>query len=139
MEISIANNEAFCGKLFSFTSTRPDCVEGGKKMTEQQFKELVIFSMEKLSETDVKHQVIFTLPGDRNDGILRLQSGYKPDEQICFSTGVVARGDDHLVQHFLHYAADMKEMSAWLRDAQNADGIIESLMQLSARVDKGFD
>jgi hypothetical protein len=108
------------------------------KMAEQEFRELVVYSMGVLAEQDVRHQVIFTLPGNQNDGILRLQKGYKPDEQICFSTGAVAKGDDHLVQHFLHYAANMKEMSVWLRDARNADGIIDSLKQLSSRVDKGF-
>jgi hypothetical protein len=33
----------------------------------------------------------------------------------------------------------MEEMGAWLRDESNADAIIDSLKQLSARVDKGFD
>ena len=73
------------------------------------------------------------------DGILRLQKGYKLGAQICFSTGVYAKGDDHLVQHFLHYTASMDEMRSWLLDESNADEIINSLTELSARVDKGFD
>lgn len=76
------------------------------------------------------------------------RGSYKPSAEpvvmtskarICLSTGAVSPGDDHLVQHFLHYAADMEEMGAWLRDESNADAIIDSLKQLSARVDKGFD
>ena len=108
-------------------------------MTERNFRELVAFAMEKLAETDIGHQVCFDLPGGRNEGILRLQNGYKPGARICFSTGAVAKGDDHLVQHFLHYAADMDEMRSWLLDESNADEIIKSLTELSARVDKGFD
>jgi hypothetical protein len=33
----------------------------------------------------------------------------------------------------------MEEMSAWLRDEGNVDIVIDSLEQLSARVDSGFD
>ncbi len=108
-------------------------------MTERDFRELVVYSMARLAETDVMHQVSFSLLNEQNDGILRLQKGYKPDAQICFSTGAYAKGDDHLVQHFLHYAADMDEMHSWLLDESNADEIIKSLIELSARVDKGFD
>ena len=108
-------------------------------MTECNFRELVVYSMARLAETDVMHQVSFSLINEQNDGILRLQKGYKPDAQICLSTGAVAKGDDHLVQHFLHYAANMDEMRNWLLDENNADEIIKSLTDLSARVDKGFD
>ena len=108
-------------------------------MTEQEFRELVVYSMGILAEQDVMHQVSFQLFDGHNDGLLRLQRGYKSNARICLSTGAVSSGDDHLVQHFLHYAADMEEMSAWLRDESNADAIIDSLKQLSARVDKGFD
>ena len=108
-------------------------------MTERNFRELVAFAMGKLAEADIGHQVYFDLPGDRNEGILRLQNSYKPGAQVCFTTGAVAKGDDHLVQHFLHYAANMEEMRSWLLDESNADEIIKSLTELSARVDKGFD
>ena len=108
-------------------------------MTERNFRELVVYSMARLAETDVMHQVSFSLINEQNDGILRLQKGYKPDAQICLSTGAVAKGDDHLVQHFLHCAANMGEMRNWLLDESNADEIIKSLTDLSARVDKGFD
>ena len=108
-------------------------------MTERNFRELVVYSMARLAETDVMHQVSFSLLTEQNDGILRLQKGYKPEAAVCFSTGAVAKGDDHLVQHFLHYTANMEEMRSWLLDESNADEIIRSLTELSARVDKGFD
>ena len=108
-------------------------------MTEQEFRKLVVYSMGVLAEQDVMHQVSFQLLDGHNDGLLLLQRGYKSNARICLSTGAVSPGDDHLVQHFLHYAADMEEMGAWLRDESNADAIIDSLKQLSARVDKGFD
>ena len=108
-------------------------------MTEGSFRKLVVYSMARLAETDVMHQISFSLLNERNDGILRLQKGYKPDAQICLSVGAVAKGDDHLVQHFLHYAANMDEMRSWLLDESSADEIIKSLTELSARVDKGFD
>ena len=108
-------------------------------MTEQEFRKLVVYSMGRLAEMDVRHQVAFDLPNVRNDGILRLQRGYKPDEQVIFSTLAVAKGDDHQVQHFLHHAADMEEMSEWLRDEGNVDTVIASLHELSDRVDEGFD
>jgi hypothetical protein len=108
-------------------------------MTERNFRELVVYSMARLAETDVRHQVSFSLLNEQNDGILRLQRVRKPDAQICLSTGAYAKGDDHLVQHFLHYAADMDEMRSWLLDESNADEIIKGLTELSARVDKGFD
>jgi len=108
-------------------------------MTERIFREIVVYSMDKLSEANVGYQFSFDLPDGRNDGILRLQRGYKPEGKICFSTGAVAKGDDHLVQHFLHYAADMDEMRGWLQNAANADAVIKSLLELGARVDEGFD
>ena len=99
-------------------------------MTEQEFRKLVVYSMGVLAEQDVMHQVSFQLLDGHNDGLLRLQRGYKSNARICLSTGAVSPGDDHLVQHFLHYAADMEEMGAWLRDESNADAIIDSLKQL---------
>lgn len=108
-------------------------------MTERNFRELVVYAMARLAEMDIRDQVSFSLLNEQNDGILRLQRGYKPDAQVCFSVGAVAKGDDHLVQHFLHNAANMDEMRGWLRDESNADTVIRSLNQLSARVDRGFD
>ena len=125
------------GSLFHH-SDRPVWKEA-MEMTKQNFRELVVYSMGVLAEKDVMHQVSFQLLDGHNDGFLRLQRGYQPDAQICLSTGAVAPGDDHLVQHFIHYAANMEEMSAWLRDEGNVDTVIDSLEQLSARVDSGLD
>ena len=56
-----------------------------------------------------------------------------------FTTGVVARDDDHLVRHFFHSAPSLDELKSWFKNPDNADGIIASLQELSDRVDKGFD
>lgn len=109
------------------------------EMTESNFRELVVYAMAKLAEMDVMHQVKFSLLNQRNDGILRLQKGHSPDAQICLTIIAVAKGDDHLVQHYLHYAVNMDEMRIWLLDESNADEIIKSLNELSDRVDQGFD
>ena len=102
-------------------------------------KELVLKSMEILAEKHVGHSVLFGIGGTANDAVLRLEKGYRPDAQVYLTAGAVARGDDHLVQHFLHHAPSMEEMKTWLLDAENAAVIVDSLSQLSDRVDQGFD
>ncbi len=108
-------------------------------MTEDILRVLVLYSMKHLAEEGIMHSIRFTLINEHHDGVLRLEKGYKPDARVCFTTGAVAKGDDHLVQHYLHFAANMDEMRSWLLDESNADGIIRSLIELSARVDQGFD
>ena len=108
-------------------------------MTERISRELILKVMGILAEKDIRCGVRFPIAGTDNDGLLRLEKSYSPGAQVCLTTGAVARNDDHLVQHFLHHTATLDEMSAWLRDAENVDGIIKSLTQLSDRVDQGFD
>lgn len=62
-------------------------------MTEQEFRKLVVYSMGVLAEQDVMHQVSFQLLDGHNDGLLRLQRGYKSNARICLSTGAVSPGD----------------------------------------------
>ena len=102
-------------------------------------RELILKAMEVLTDRSVGQGVTFDIDGTNNRGFLKLEKGYTPDKQICMKTAVVQNGDDHLVQHFLHYAENMDEMRSWLLDESNADEIITSLTELSARVDKGFD
>ena len=102
-------------------------------------RELILKAMEVLADRRIGQGVTFDIDGTNHRGFLRLEKGYTPDRQICMKTAVVQSGDDHLVQHFLHYAANMDEMRCWLLDESNADGIITSLTELSARVDQGFD
>ncbi len=102
-------------------------------------RELILKAMELLADRQIGQGVTFDIDGTNNRGFLKLEKGYTPDKQICMKTAVVQHGDDHLVQHFLHYAENMDEMRSWLLDESNADGIITSLTELSVRVDKGFD
>ena len=107
-------------------------------MTELISRKFVLQAMELLADKKSRW-VEWDIKGTNNRAIMRLEKGYSSDEAVCLTTGSIARDDDHLVQHFLHHTVDMEEMSAWLRDIGNADGIIDSLMQLSNRVDEGFD
>ncbi len=102
-------------------------------------RELIVRAMELLADRRIGQGVTFDIDGTGNRGFLELEEGYASDSQICMKTAVVQNGDDHLVQHFLHYAENMGKMRSWLLDESNADGIIRSLTELSARVDKGFD
>ena len=108
-------------------------------MTERISRELILKVMGILADKDIGCSVQFPISGTDNFGLLRLEKGYTPDAQVYLTTGAAANGDDHLVQHFLHHTATLEEMSAWLRDAGNADGLIKSFTELSGRVDKGFD
>ena len=51
-------------------------------MTEQEFRKLVVYSMGVLAKQDVMHQVSFQLLDGHNDGLLRLQRGYKSNARI---------------------------------------------------------
>ena len=103
-------------------------------------KELILKVMKALAERGAVGQgLAFDIGGTDNSGFLKLDRGYAADKQVCLGTAVVRNGDDHLVQHFFHYEANMDEMKKWLLDPRNADGIIGSLTELSDRVDKGFD
>ena len=102
-------------------------------------RELILKAMELLAGRSIGQGVTFDIDGTNNRGFLKLEKGYASDKQVCMKTAAVQNGDDHLVQHFLHYAANMDEMRSWLLDESNADEIIKSLTELSARVDKGFD
>ena len=108
-------------------------------MTERISRELILKVMGILADKDIGCSVRFPISGTGNFGLLRLEKGYTSDAQVYLTTGAVADGDDHLVQHFFHHTASMEEMSAWLRDAGNADGLIKSFTELSDRVDEGFD
>ena len=108
-------------------------------MTERISRELILKVMGILADKDIGCSVRFPISGTGNFGLLRLEKGYRPDAQFYLTTGSVARDDDHLVRLFLHHTATMEEMSAWLRDAGNADGLIKSFTKLSDRVDEGFD
>ena len=107
-------------------------------MTELISKKYVLQSMELIADGKTQW-VQWDIGGTNNRAIIRLEKVYRPDAQFYLTTGSVARDDEHLVRHFLHHTADMEEMSAWLRDTGNADRIIDSLTQLSNRVDEGFD
>lgn len=107
-------------------------------MTELISRKYVLQAMELLSEGK-SQWVQWDIKGTNNQAMIRVEKGYRPDAQFYLTTGSVARDDDHLVRHFLHHTATMEEMSAWLHDAGNADIIINSLAQLSDRVDEGFD
>ena len=107
-------------------------------MTELISRKIVLQAMELLADKKTQW-VEWDIKGTNNRAIMRLEKGYSSDEEVCLTTGSVARDDDHLVQHFLHHAADMEEISTWLCDTGNANGIIDSLTQLSNRVDEGFD
>ena len=102
-------------------------------------KELILKAMEILADRNVGQGVAFDLAGTDQCGFLKLEKGYGPGREICLKTAAVENGDDHLVQHFYHYAGSPDEMKRWLLDARNADGILESLQQLSDRVAQGFD
>lgn len=102
-------------------------------------RDLILEAMELLADQSIGQGLTFDIDGTNNRGFLKLEKGYTSDKQVCLKTATVRNGDDHLVQHFLHYAANMDEMRSWLLDESNADGIIKSLIALSARVDKGFD
>ena len=108
-------------------------------MTERISRELVLKAMEILADQSIGQSVGFAVAGTNNRAMLRLEKGCSPESAVYLTTGAIARGDNHLVQHFYHHAASMDEMSVWLRDAGNADGIAESLAHLSDRVDQGFD
>ena len=108
-------------------------------MTERISRELIVKVMGILADKNVGFSVQFPIAGTDNNGLLRLEKGYKPDAQVYLTTGAVANGDDHLIQHFFHHTATMEEMSTWLRDDGNADGLIRSFTELSDRVDEGFD
>ena len=107
-------------------------------MTEDILKKLVFAAMNFLEDKAVGQGVRFDIPGTDNEGFLRLDRGYGP-APVVLITAAVPRGDDHVVQHFYHYAASFEEMRAWLRDVNNAEGILKSLKELSARASEGFD
>ena len=100
---------------------------------------LILRAMEYVAERNIGQGISFDIRGTDNIGFLKLERGFAPDRQVCLKTAVVRNGDDHLVQHFYHDTADLEGMRAWLRDPDNAEGIMESLQQLSGRVDQGFD
>jgi len=102
-------------------------------------KKLVLAAMEYLTDKPIGHGICFDIAGTDNEAILRLEKGYTADAQVYLTTGAVAKGDDHLVRHFFHSAPSMDEMKKWLQNPDNAEGIIDSLHQLSERVDQGFD
>ncbi len=108
-------------------------------MTEQDFRKLVVCTMQWLAENGPRYRYSFDILETGNEGRLFLQKGHTKDAQLWLTVGAAARGDDHLVQHFYHSAASLEEMKQWLTDPSNADGIIESLWKLSDRVDEGFD
>ncbi len=108
-------------------------------MTELISRKLILNVMRILADKDIGCSVRFQIAGTDNFGLLRLEKGYTPDTQVYLTTGAVANGDDHLVQHFLHHTATMEEMSRWLRETGNADVLIKSFTELSDRVDEGFD
>jgi len=72
-------------------------------MTEQEFRKLVVYSMGVLAEQDVMHQVSFQLLDGHNDGLLRLQRGYKSNARICLCTGAVSPGDLTVFLHLDHF------------------------------------
>ena len=123
---------------FSFPPFRPTARKGAVKMKAMIPKELVLKAMEVLAARSVGQSVTFSIDGTDHRGFLTLEEGYLSDKGVCLRTAVVQSGDDHLVQHFLHDAGSLSEMKDWLLDPSNADIIIESLQQLSARVAKGF-
>ncbi len=96
-------------------------------------------AMALLAGMDPGQGVQFPFPGTDHIAMIRLEKGYAPERRVCLTTGAVARGDDHLVRHFLHETASMEEMKAWLSDPGNADKIEKSLRELSERVSEGFD
>ena len=102
-------------------------------------KELVLAAMDYLTDKQIGQGICFDIAETNHEAILRLEKGYTDDAQVYLTTGAVAKGDDHLVRHFLHSAPSMEKMKAWLQDHNNAEGIINSLQQLSGRVDEGFD
>lgn len=102
-------------------------------------KELILKAMKVVSDQNVGQGISFDIAGTDHLGFLKLEKSYSPDRAICLKTAVVQNGDDHLVQHFFHYAENMEEMKNWLLEPCHVDEIIESLQQLSARVDQGFD
>ena len=102
-------------------------------------KELVLAAMNYLTDKQIGQGICFDIAGTNHEAILRLEKGYTADAQVYLTTGAVAKGDDHLVRHFLHSAPSIEAMKAWLQNLDNAKGIIDSLQQLSGRVDEGFD
>ena len=96
-------------------------------------------AMEVLADYRPGQGLWFEIPDTANNAVLKLEKGYRPEAPVCLTTGAVARGDDHLVRNFLHYAASVEEMKAWLSDPGNAGEIADSLQHLSDRVDRGFD
>ena len=102
-------------------------------------KELVLAAMNYLTDKQIGQGICFDIAGTNHEAILRFEKGYTADAQVYLTTGAVAKGDDHLVRHFLHSAPSPEEMKAWLQNPDNAESIIDSLKQLSDRVDEGFD
>ena len=102
-------------------------------------KKLVLAAMDYLTDKQIGQGICFDIAGTNNEAILRLEKGYTANAQVYMTTGAVAKGDDHLVRHFFYSAPSMEEMKAWLQNPDNAEGIIDSLQQLSDRVDEGFD
>ena len=81
-------------------------------MTERISRELILKVMGILADKDIGCSVRFPISGTGNFGLRRLEKGYTSDAQVYLTTGAVADGDDHLVQHFFHHTASMEEMSA---------------------------
>ena len=108
-------------------------------MTKAILKKLILASMDYLKDKAVGQGIRFDIPGTDNEGFLRLDKGYSPDTPVVLITAAAPKGDDHAVQHFYHYASNLEEMQAWLRNVNNAEGILASLKELSARASEGFD
>lgn len=102
-------------------------------------QEMVVKATEVLKDFGVGQGLWFEIPDSANNAVLKLEKGYRPEAPVCLTTGAVARNDDHLVRNFLHYAASMEEMKAWLSDPGNAGEIAGSLQNLSDRVNRGFN
>ena len=102
-------------------------------------KALVQKAMAVLADMCIGQSVCFSIHGTDNDALLTLERGNSAQGAVCLRTGAVARGDDHLVQHYLHFAASMEDMKNWLLDTANIDEITQSLTELSERVSEGFD
>lgn len=102
-------------------------------------RETVLEIMKYLADKQVGDGIWFEIPKSNNNAILKIEKGYTAKAEAVFTTGVVARDDDHLVRHFLHFAPSLDELRNWLKNPDNADCIIVSLQELSDRVDKGFD